>query len=69
MIVCLNKTSYVVLMFIELVSFAENEAKPIYVYNNTERQEAVIGGYVYRGSAFPSAWKGNYIFGDLIGCV
>ncbi|OWF54691.1 HHIP-like protein 1 [Mizuhopecten yessoensis] len=44
----------------------ENEVPPIYTFNNSETHHAVIGGYVYRGSAFP-AFKGHYLFGDVAG--
>ena len=39
---------------------------PIAEYANDATVNAVIGGFVYRGSAFP-ALEGRYIFGDLLG--
>ena len=36
---------------------------PIYIYNHTLSNSAVIGGYVYRGERSPEL-QGQYIFGD-----
>ncbi|XP_033760254.1 HHIP-like protein 2 [Pecten maximus] len=44
----------------------ENEVLPIYTFNNSATHHAVIGGYVYRGSAFPE-FDGHYLFGDFTG--
>ena len=38
---------------------------PIYDYPRTQGQ-AVTGGYVYRGSALPAAYRGRYFFADFI---
>jgi len=37
---------------------------PIYTYNHANRDACVIGGFVYRGTQFPSDYQGTYIFGD-----
>ena len=37
---------------------------PVYVYSHAEVGPAVIGGYVYRGSAIPQL-EGAYIFADM----
>jgi PKD repeat protein len=37
---------------------------PIYTYNHSNRDACVIGGFVYRGTQFPSDYQGTYIFGD-----
>jgi glucose/arabinose dehydrogenase len=37
---------------------------PIYEYAHRDNRCAVIGGAVYRGSAFPE-WQGVFVFGDL----
>jgi glucose/arabinose dehydrogenase len=37
---------------------------PIYTYNHNGRDACVIGGFVYRGTQFPSDYQGTYIFGD-----
>lgn len=45
-----------------------NLTDPVYVYDHQASSTsgfAVIGGYVYRGSAIPS-WRGRYIFADEI---
>jgi uncharacterized repeat protein (TIGR03806 family) len=39
------------------------EKPPVYDYPHADNNNCVIGGYVYRGSAFPSLY-GKYIFGD-----
>ncbi len=38
---------------------------PIYVYNHTQGNSAVIGGYVYRGTLL-TGLQGRYIFGDYV---
>jgi glucose/arabinose dehydrogenase len=38
---------------------------PIYEYGHTEGR-SITGGYVYRGSALPAAYRGRYFFGDFI---
>jgi glucose/arabinose dehydrogenase len=38
---------------------------PIFTYDHTQGDDAVIGGYVYRGSKAP-ALAGAYIFGDYV---
>jgi glucose/arabinose dehydrogenase len=43
-----------------------NLIDPIAEYANDSGTDAVIGGYVYRGTRFP-ALQGHYIFGDLLG--
>jgi glucose/arabinose dehydrogenase len=42
---------------------AEDYAAPIAEYNHSRGDCAVIGGYVYRGEAYPSL-LGGYVFGD-----
>ncbi len=37
---------------------------PTYTYNHSGRDACVIGGFVYRGTQFPSDYQGTYIFGD-----
>jgi len=37
---------------------------PIYSYPHAGRDACVIGGFVYRGSQFPTAYYGSYFFGD-----
>jgi glucose/arabinose dehydrogenase/PKD repeat protein len=37
---------------------------PIYSYPHNGRDAAIIGGFIYRGSQFPSAYYGNYFFAD-----
>jgi glucose/arabinose dehydrogenase len=39
------------------------EANPVYEYAHTDSNGAIIGGYVYRGAAFPEL-QAKYIFGD-----
>lgn len=45
-----------------------SEAKPIIEYPRTGFHLAVIGGYIYRGDAFP-ALRGQYIYADQSGRV
>lgn len=40
-----------------------NDVKPIYAYDHGVGS-TVIGGPVYRGSAFPTDYRGRYFFGD-----
>jgi glucose/arabinose dehydrogenase/PKD repeat protein len=37
---------------------------PIYSYPHNQRDAAVTGGFVYRGSQFPTEYVGSYFFGD-----
>ncbi len=37
---------------------------PIYTYPHNGRDAAIMGGFVYRGSQFPTAYQGNYFFAD-----
>jgi glucose/arabinose dehydrogenase/PKD repeat protein len=37
---------------------------PVYSYTHNGRDAAVVGGFVYRGTQFPSAYYGSYFFGD-----
>ena len=37
---------------------------PTYTYDHGSRDACVIGGFVYRGTQFPSEYQGTYIFGD-----
>lgn len=39
--------------------------QPLYTYPHAGTNAAIIGGRVYRGSQFPSAFKGRYFFGDF----
>lgn len=39
-------------------------AKPLYSYRHDGVSAAVIGGFVYRGSHFPSEYAGSFFFGD-----
>ena len=48
-----------------------NDVKPIYAYGHNGQTppvegSAVIGGPVYRGSSFPSTYRGRYFFGDYV---
>jgi glucose/arabinose dehydrogenase/chitodextrinase len=37
---------------------------PIYWYAHNGRDSSMTGGFVYRGSQFPSEYQGSYFFGD-----
>jgi glucose/arabinose dehydrogenase len=37
---------------------------PIYFYPHNGRDASVTGGFVYRGTQFPSAYQGSYFFAD-----
>ena len=37
---------------------------PIYWYQHPGTHAAIMGGFVYRGSAYPSEYRGNYFFAD-----
>jgi glucose/arabinose dehydrogenase/PKD repeat protein len=37
---------------------------PVYSYTHNGRDAAVVSGFVYRGTQFPSAYYGSYFFGD-----
>ena len=37
---------------------------PIYTYPHAGRDAAIMGGFVYRGSAYPASYHGNYFFAD-----
>jgi glucose/arabinose dehydrogenase len=37
---------------------------PLYAYSHSGHDAAVVGGFVYRGTQFPSAYQGSYFFGD-----
>lgn len=37
---------------------------PLYSYPHAGRDAAAVGGFVYRGSAFPNAYYGSYFFAD-----
>jgi glucose/arabinose dehydrogenase/PKD repeat protein len=37
---------------------------PLYAYAHDGRDAAVVGGFVYRGSQFPSGYVGSYFFAD-----
>ncbi len=39
---------------------------PIYSYPHAGRDAAITGGFVYRGSQFPSEFVGSYFFGDYV---
>ena len=41
-----------------------NITDPIYTYAHAGRDACIIGGFVYRGSAYPSSYQGNYFLGD-----
>ena len=47
----------------EPVNLIGNSKNPVYDYSHATGQ-AVIGGFVYRGTKFNSALDGQYIFGD-----
>ena len=42
--------------------------EPIHEYDHTNAV-SITGGFVYRGSALPSTYRGRYVFGDLLGRV
>ena len=37
---------------------------PIYSYTHNGRDAAVVGGFVYHGTQFPSSYQGSYFFAD-----
>ena len=37
---------------------------PIYSYPHSGKNAAIMGGFVYRGTQFPSEYRGNYFFAD-----
>ncbi len=37
---------------------------PLYTYSHNGRDAAVVGGFVYRGTQFPAAYRGSYFFAD-----
>jgi PKD repeat protein len=37
---------------------------PLYSYRHDGRDAAITGGFVYRGTQFPSEYQGHYFFGD-----
>ena len=37
---------------------------PIFVYPHNGRDAAITGGFVYRGSQYPSSFKGSYFYAD-----
>ena len=37
---------------------------PIYSYNHNGRDASITGGFVYRGTQFPSHYQGSYFFAD-----
>jgi glucose/arabinose dehydrogenase/chitodextrinase len=37
---------------------------PLYFYPHNGRDASITGGFVYRGSQFPSAYQGSYFFAD-----
>ena len=39
---------------------------PIFSYPHSGRDAAITGGVVYRGSQFPSEYRGSYFFGDYV---
>ena len=39
---------------------------PIHSYPHLGRDACVTGGFVYRGSQFPSEYRGSYFFGDYV---
>ncbi len=39
---------------------------PIYTYNHGGRDASVTGGFVYRGSLFPTEYQGTYFYGDYV---
>jgi glucose/arabinose dehydrogenase len=43
---------------------AAGMTNPLYTYSHNGHDAAVVGGFVYRGGQFPSAYQGTYFFGD-----
>ena len=39
---------------------------PIFSYPHSGRDSSITGGIVYRGSQFPSEYRGSYFFGDYV---
>ena len=37
---------------------------PMYSYPHAGRDAAIMGGFVYRGNAYPTSYRGNYFFAD-----
>ncbi len=37
---------------------------PLYSYPHSGRDASITGGFVYRGTQFPAAYRGNYFFAD-----
>ena len=37
---------------------------PLYSYAHANRDAAITGGFVYRGTQFPTEYRGSYFFGD-----
>jgi len=37
---------------------------PMYSYPHAGRDAAIMGGFVYRGDAYPASYRGNYFFAD-----
>ena len=37
---------------------------PMYSYPHAGRDAAIMGGFVYRGNAYPASYRGNYFFAD-----
>ena len=40
---------------------------PIYYYNHNTGNTAVVAGFVYHGTQFPSSYQGSFFFGDYTG--
>ena len=40
---------------------------PIYTYNHNTGNTAVVAGFVYHGTQFPSSYQGAFFFGDYTG--
>jgi glucose/arabinose dehydrogenase len=45
--------------------FSEPATGPIYEYDHGTGR-SITGGYIYRGTALPSAYRGRYFFGDFV---